>query len=136
MKYALVLFIFLLGFFSFAQKKERPVRDYLPTENLKARKDANNVSNRPKRKKIELIYVKSARGILYGNACAIQETHRMGFEYIVEPVNGMESRSWFGKLCSNLWVKTKLFFRRSPFWKATLNKRIKRCRRQTGDFVG
>ncbi|MEM0938774.1 MAG: hypothetical protein AAGI25_03170 [Bacteroidota bacterium] len=136
MKYAFVLFISVLGFSVFAQKKEKPVRDYLPTENLKARKDANNVSNRPKRKKITLIYVKSAQGILYGNACATQETHRMGFEYIVEPLNGMESKGWFGKTFNNLWVKTKLFFRRSPFWKATLNKRIKRCRRQTGDFVG
>ncbi len=136
MRHILGILLLTVTFILFGQKKDRPVRDYLPTENLEVRKDSNTSFNRPKRKKIAFIYVESASGILYGNPCATQETHRMGFEYIVEPLNGLESKSWFGKSVNNLWVKTKLFFRRSPFWKVTLNKRIERCRRQTGDFVG
>lgn len=136
MRYVLLILVCLGGASLFGQKKEKPVRDYLPTENLEQRKDANKASNRPKRKNISLIYVPSADGILYGNACATEETHRMGFEYIVEPQNGVESKSWAGKLLNNMWVKLKLVVTRSPFWKLTLNNRIRKCRRQTGDFVG
>lgn len=136
MRYVLLFILSLICGGLLAQKKDKPVSDYLPTENRDNRKDANKASNRPKRKKISLMYVESANGILYGNACATQETHRMGFEYIVEPANGLESKTRTGKILNNLWVKTKLVLRRSPFWKATLNNRIKKCRRQTGDFVG
>lgn len=136
MRYPFIFVFAILSTGLFAQKKQKAVSDYLPTENLESRKDANKASNRPARKNISLIYVESADGILYGNACATSETHRMGFEYIVEPSNGLESRTGTGKFLNNLWVKSKLVIRRSPFWKLTLNNRIKKCRRQTGDFVG
>ena len=136
MRYVFIFILTAVAFGVKAQGKEKSVSEYLPTENLENRKDGNKASNRPERKKISLIYVASANGILYGNACATAETHRMGFEYIVEPLNGLESRSGMGKFLNNLWVKSKLFVRRSPFWKATLNNRIRKCRRQTGDFVG
>ena len=136
MKYLMIFILVILGGVLYAQNREKPVSDYLPTENLESRKDANKASNRPDRKRISLIYVETANGILYGNACATSETHRMGFEYIVEPSNGLESRSKTGKFLNNLWVKSKLVLRRSPFWKLTLNNRIRKCRRQTGDFVG
>jgi len=133
-----VLFItFSIGFLSLsAQKKVKPVQEYLPTENLEMRKDANKSSNAPDRKRIAILYVKNANKILYGNPCATKETHRMGFEYIVEPRNGLESKTRKGKFLNNLWVKTKLVVTRSPFWKIILNKRIKDCRMQTGDFAG
>jgi len=136
MKNVLILIFLLLSIIGFSQKKEKPVKDYLPTENLESRKDANKSSNRPKRKNISLIYVEDANNILYGNPCATLETHRMGFEYIVEPKNGLESKTRKGKFLNNLWVKTKLVFTRSPFWKLILNSRIKKCRKQSGDFVG
>jgi len=136
MKFVLFLTLALSILGSFGQKKEKTVSDYLPTENLEKNKDANKASNRPQRKNISLMYVNSADGILYGNACATQETHRMGFEYIVEPPNGLESKSTMGKFLNNFWLKTKLFVTRSPFWKLILKNRIKKCRAQTGDFVG
>ena len=70
MRYVLILLFVTVGSELFSQKRERPVSDYLPTENLEARKDSNTSFNRPRRKKISLIYVESADGILYGNACA------------------------------------------------------------------
>ena len=136
MRFVLFFSILTISFCVIGQKKEKPVSDYLPTENLEYKKDANKASNRPKRKKIALMYVSSADGILYGNACATQETHRMGFEYIVEPQNGLESKTTMGKFLNNTWLKTKLCLRRSPFWKLALKSRTKKCRKQTGDFVG
>ena len=109
MKLAFFFSVICITVSLYSQKKDKPVRDYLPTENLEQKKDANKASNRPKRKNISLLYVSSADGILYGNACATQETHRMGFEYIVEPHNGLESKTGMGKFLNNTWLKTKLF---------------------------
>lgn len=133
-----ILFSFLLISISWAcfAQKEKPFQDDLPTENLDMRKDANKAINKPKRKHIGLIYVPDANKIAYGNRCVTEETHKMGFEYIVEPVNLGGSKTWTGKRLNNLWVKTKLVVTRSPFWKLILNKKIKRCREMSGDLVG
>ncbi|MEP1035013.1 hypothetical protein [Ekhidna sp.] len=117
-------------------QKEKPVEQELPTENLEMRKDSNKRANKPKRKKYALIYVPNANNILYGNLCVLEETHKMGFEYLVEPTNIAGSKTWKGKLLNNLWVKSKLVVTRSPFWKIILNKKIKKCRVLSGDLVG
>ena len=119
-----------------AQRKERPLHEQMPTENLESRKDSNKSSNQSKRKRIALLYVKDADKILYGNPCATEETHRMGFEYIVEPKSRLRSKSKVGKFFNNFLVKAKLVVTRSPLWKAILNKRMRSCRQKTGDFVG
>ncbi|NQZ75347.1 MAG: hypothetical protein HRT61_04440 [Ekhidna sp.] len=129
------VFVLFMGFQSFGQK-ESTAKDVFPTENLSFNKDANRKSNEPKRKRISLIYVPNADKILYGNPCATQETHKMGFEYIVEPHSNGGSRSRAGKFLNNLWVKTKLVFTRSPFWKQILKSKINRCRTMSGDLVG
>ncbi|WP_420316343.1 hypothetical protein [Ekhidna sp.] len=126
---------FFICFASFAQR-EKPVEDHLPTENLEMRKDANKASNKPKRKTYSFIYVPNADKILYGNPCVLEATHKMGFEYLVEPSYLNTSRTWEGKFLNNLWVKTKLVVTRSPFWKVILNRKIKKCRKMTGDLVG
>ena len=123
------------GLASFAQK-DKTVREEMPTENLEMRKDSNKRVNKPKKKKYGLIYVPNADKILYGNPCVLEETHKMGFEYIVEPRNMNGSKSWKGKFLNNLWMKTKLVVTRSPFWKLILNKKIKKCREMSGDLVG
>ena len=135
MKNALIILLLLSALLVSAQN-EKPVSEYLPTENLEMKKDANKASNRPDRKKILLLYVPDASKILYGNACATEATHKMGFEYIVEPRKTYGSKTATGKFLNNLGVKSKLVVTRSPFWKIILNKRIKECRKQSGDFVG
>lgn len=132
-----VFIALFFGFLSFSYaQQEKTVRDYLPTENLEMKKDANKPANRPKRKKYSLIYVGTGDKIMYGNNCVIEATQSMGFQYIVEPTNLPGSKSWTGKRLNNLWVKTKLVVTRSPFWKLILNKRIKKCREMSGDLVG
>lgn len=117
-------------------QKQKPVEQELPTENLEMRKDSNKRVNRPKRKNYPVIYVPNGDKILYGNLCALEETRKMGFEYLVEPPNISGSKNWKGKFLNNLWVKSKLVVTRSPFWKIILNKKIKKCRALSGDLVG
>lgn len=131
----LSIIFFSLAFCVQAQK-DRPVEQELPTENLDMRKDSNKRANKPKRKNYGVIYVPNANRILYGNRCVLEETRKMGFEYLVEPPNISGSKSRKGKFINNLWVKTKLVFTRSPFWKMILNKKIKKCRAMSGDLVG
>lgn len=117
-------------------QKEKPVQDEMPTENLAFKKDSNKKVNRPKRKNYDVIYVPNANNILYGNKCVLEQTHKMGFEYLVEPTNIRGSKTAKGKFINNLWVKTKLVVTRTPFWKMILNKKIKKCRQMSGDLVG
>ena len=135
---SLFIIAFLAFAMSFSQKKsEREFQDYLPTDNLEMGKDDNTAFNRPrKQRRYSYIYVPNGNNILYGNPCALEATRKMGFEYLVEPRNGNESKTSAGKFLNNLWVKTKLVFTRSPFWKLTLKKKFKQCRSQSGDFVG
>lgn len=118
-----------------AQEKQDP-RNYMPTENVEMGRDSNKRANKPKRKTYDYIYVPTADKVLYGNPCALQATHKMGFEYLVEPVGIKGSKTWKGKLLNNLWVKSKLVVLHSPFWKVALKSKFKKCRPKTGDIVG
>lgn len=126
----------MIAFCSFSQQSDGGVGDYMPTENVKRTNKVDKASNRPKRKKISLIYVPNANKILYGNPCATEETHKMGFEYIVEATNVPGSKTRMGKFLHNSLIKTRLCFTRSPFWKLILKKKIKKCREMSGDLVG
>lgn len=127
-------FIFL-SIVTYGQKSES-IHDYIPTENLDAKKDANKKANRGSLKRYGVIYRPHAKKILYGNPCALNATRKMGFEYMVESRNATRSASQLGKFWNNLKVKTKLVITRSPFWKVILKKQFRKCRPQSGDIVG
>ena len=104
----------------FAQKKPEVITDYIPTDNLDVTKDDNKKSNRPKDpRSYQLIYTADANSVLYGNQCALEETRKMGFEYIIElPYAYGRTKTGFGKFLNNLAVKSRLVVTRTPFWKA------------------
>ena len=130
--------VLLLGFsyLSYGQKEEGSFLDFVPSENIDAKKDFNNKSNAPKRKSINFIVKNDTEGFLYGNPCMIEETHRMGFEYSIQ-VPGLPGsiRPW-KRFWRNLVVSGKLILTRGPWWKLTLNSRVKDCRKRSGDLVG
>lgn len=123
-----------------SKKKEHEktgIEKYLPTENTSfTSRDMPN--DLPEKEDYKLIYKSDPAGTLYGNPCAYQATHDFGFEYIIEPDwgGGPTSKSRMGKSLNNFWVKTKLVFTKGPFWKSTLNKKLRECRRVSGDIVG
>lgn len=135
MRVFLILFLISMGVVAFGQSKPYP-QSHLPTENVEMGKDANRRSNKPKRKRYSYIYVPNGDKVLYGNPCATEATHNMGFEYLVEPKGIKGSKTPKGKFLNNFWVKTKLIATRSPFWKAILKSKFKKCRTKSGDFVG
>ncbi|MEP1093611.1 MAG: hypothetical protein ABJG78_00800 [Cyclobacteriaceae bacterium] len=125
----------ILAIGAFGQKSDS-ILDYIPTENLDMKKDANSKANRTKKKRYNVIYRPHAKNILYGNPCAVEATHKMGFEYMVESRNATRSASQLGKFWNNLRVKSKLVVTRTPFWKMILKKKFKKCRPKSGDIVG
>ncbi len=131
----LTITIFLLAFCSTGQGRN-DIRNYIPTENLDSKKDANKRANRTKKRRYDVIYRSNVRNILYGNPCAVEATQRMGFEYLVESRRISGSKTQKGKFLNNLWVKSKLVVFRTPFWKAILNGKFKKCRSKSGDIVG
>jgi len=125
------VFLFcLLGTFCFVQAQ---IKDELPT-NSTERKRTDHKKYEPKRKTYDFIYKHSTKNTLYGNPCALEQTRKMGFEYV--PLTKGRGKTAVGVMLNNVAVGTKLCVTRSPFWKMTLNKRMKDCRLKSGDGVG
>jgi hypothetical protein len=130
-------FSLLMGICCYSQNViDNSYATQFPTENVNFKKDANNAKNQPKRKNISFIYKESSQGILYGNPCAVEATRKMGFEYVLQPPGIPGSPGDKELERNNFLVNLKLIFTRGPFWKLTLNKRIKQCRINSGDIVG
>ena len=87
-------------------------------------------------KNIEIIFKKKSGKVLYGNPCLREFTRDMGFEYALQSAKMSISSGVWNMRGNNLIVHTKLFFKKSPFWKLILNNQVKDCRRKMGDFVG
>lgn len=119
-----------------AQSKEKPITKESPSWVLKQKKKNEAVKDFPRQQYPRYIIITETKGVLYGNPCALQETHRMGFEYVLLKKGQPGYETWWNKVGNNLKVKTGLVFRKSPFWKVILKKRIEDCRVNTGDFVG
>ncbi len=134
------LLSFLLGLGitdnAIAQKKTREVGEEIPTWAVKKKKRNAAIKARPKELPVRYIIITKTEGVLYGNPCALQETQKMGFQYLLLRKGQPGYENMWEKLDNNLDVKVGLVFRKSPFWKLILKKRIERCRRDTGDFVG
>ncbi len=128
--------LLLLAFTIPSRSQTRDIKEYMPTENLDMKKDSNKKRNLPKEKKIRYIIKNDSKRILYGNPCVLEQTRRMNFEYAIQ-IEGLPGTL---KPARRLWENTKtwmnLIFLRSPFWKTTLNRRVKDCRRKSGDLVG
>jgi hypothetical protein len=105
-----------------------------PTNNTANKKRFHPKKHRPKTRSYAKIYKRNTKGTLYGNPCALEVTRSMGFEYV--PLTRGKGKSPMGRLLNNLWVKTKLVFTRTPFWKLILNKKLDNCRSRSGDGVG
>ncbi len=115
---------------------QNPLEDDLPTRKVDRKVKENKPSNFPKEKKVWYIYVKDGRKVLYGNPCAIQVTHNMGFEYGLDHRPEPGFRPWWGRFKANTATKAMLFFTKGPWWKATVNKRLKGCALSSGDRRG
>ena len=120
-----------------AQNKKGTLEKDMPTWVVKKKKMRNAAQkDRPRELPVRYIIIKETRGVLYGNPCAVQETQKMGFQYILLKKGQPGYENMWEKVDNNFNVKLGLIFRKSPFWKMILKRRIERCRRDTGDFVG
>ncbi|MEP2023327.1 MAG: hypothetical protein ABJH98_19540 [Reichenbachiella sp.] len=136
MKPFLLLVFFAVLFGSMEAWAQNPIEEDLPTRKVNKKVKENKRSNFPKEKKIRYIYVKDGGKVLFGNPCARQVTHNMGFEYSIEhrPEPGLVP--WWRRFKTNTSTKTILFFTKGPWWKATVNKRFKACAMTSGDRRG
>ncbi|MEQ8413583.1 MAG: hypothetical protein RIB71_03925 [Imperialibacter sp.] len=119
-----------------AQSKEKPIDKDSPSWVLKQKKKNDAKKDFPKQEYPRYIIITETKGLLYGNPCALQETHKMGFEYVLLKEGQPGYETMWKKMTNNFFVKTGLVFRRSPFWKLILKNRIEDCRVNTGDFIG
>ncbi len=116
-----------------SQSIAQEANEDIPTNNT-VRKKVKHRKYEPKERTYDNLYKRSTKGTMYGNPCAIDVTHRMGFEYV--PLNQGHGKSPIGYFINNFLVKTKLVLTRTPFWKLILKKRLEDCRLSSGDGIG
>ena len=114
------------------KSRDKAVTEYFPTSKVDASVDEFTWDNMPDRQNIRYIYKKNKSNTLIGNPCAIQATHKMGFEYVPKDTFQSGFRIWR----NNFGVTLKLFFTKGPFWKSKINKQIRQCAQQSGDRRG
>ncbi|QSE99118.1 hypothetical protein [Fulvivirga lutea] len=78
----------------------------------------------------------SSKGLLIGNPCMEEITQEMGFVYLVQPKGQAYNDNGFERNLHNFFAKLRITLKNGPFWKFKLKKWRKRCRAETGDFVG
>ena len=132
---ALLLLLFA-GMTTGLRAQSTDISDYIPTDNVDKRKDSNKKKNAPKRRTIRYIVKNHGQGLLYGNPCMLEQTRRMGFEYAVQTPGLPGSLRPVKRHWDNVRTWMRLIVLKSPFWKMTLNKRVKDCRKKSGDLVG
>lgn len=110
---------------------QRP--EEFPTNNTRDKR-VKHKKYKPRVREYAKIYKSNTKGTLYGNPCALKETRKMGFEYV--PLSQGHGKSPIGVVINNFFVKLKLVFTRTPFWKLILKKRFQNCREKSGDGVG
>lgn len=129
------LFLLCSFLFFFSQtgygQQTKPVSRTSNTSHIESKDPAYNPQ-----KKIRHILKSNTHKILLGNKCMEDFTHRMGFQYIVNPKGGIGSMNGLQQFFHNMGVKFIILLKNGPFWKAKVNKRYKECRQKSGDFVG
>lgn len=131
-----VLGILILLCIAFKSQSQSSIEEHLPTRKVNKKIVEDSKKNRPKKTKYMYIYKRRTINTLYGNPCALSVTRKMGFEYLAQETSKIDLKSYWGRFFHNFWTKTKLVATRGPWWKITLNKRLKDCRTTTGDRTG
>ena len=126
--------LILMGLMSMGQDQESA--DFSPEENIGMTPKMIKKKVAKSQKNIEIIFKTKSGKVLYGNPCLREFTRDMGFEYALQSTKMSISSGAWSMRGNNLIVYTKLFFKKSPFWKLILNNQVKDCRRKMGDFVG
>ena len=92
--------------------------------------------NAPKERKIRYITKNKGEGLLYGNPCMVEQTRIMGFEYVIQTEGLPGTLLPWKRVVENVKTSIALSVTKSPFWKLVLNRRVKNCRKKSGDLVG
>ena len=131
-----VLGILLILIVVFNSNSQSSIEELLPTRKVDQKVVEDSKKNRPKKTEYMYMYKRRTNHTLYGNPCALSVTHKMGFEYLAQENSKIYLKSYWERFFHNLWTKTKLVTRRGPWWKLTVNKRLKDCQKITGDRTG
>jgi hypothetical protein len=107
-----------------------------PPASSNTSRDAWIDSPSEKEKNYLSILKRDTQGTGIGNKCVEDQTKKMGFRYMLVPKQGPGSRTGAGVFLHNGGTKFLLFFRNGPLWTIRLKKKVKECRRKTGDYMG
>ena len=132
----LIIFLFILPSFTVAGQTEDRItataKTSMSEEVLSRVEEVKSL----KKQRSHQIVTTDLRNIGYGNRCVTEATHKLGFTYVPMPISEVERKSAFYYFIHNQAARFKVTLKNGPFWQHKLKKRIKECRRTTGDFTG
>jgi hypothetical protein len=134
-KQLMIFLLMLSGFNAVGQTEERitaTAKTSMSEEVLSRLEEVKSL----KKQRSHQIVTTDLRNIGYGNRCVMEATHKLGFTYVPMPINEVERKSGFYYFIHNQAARFKVTLKNGPFWQHKLKKRIKECRRTTGDFTG
>ena len=129
-KTLLLTFPILIFTQGFTQNRHPPTKAIDPDVEVRKNKIG------PKNKKMLSLIKNNTKGILYGNRCFEEFTHKRGYEYVVQPKGQSRNRNEISRWLHNFGVKFVVTIKNGPFWRIKEQKKKKECRTKSGDYVG
>lgn len=134
MRIKALLFFGLFFFISSGNLWAQREGEFEPTTSTSMGTKPDRNPNKPKR--IRYLYRSTPKNTLSGNACFMEVTRKMGFEYVVMPYGEPYSTPWIDRALNNIWVGLVLCLRNGPWWPLVVAHKRKECRLKMGDYVG
>ena len=144
MKSVVLVYLFVLSTsHSFGQDAlaseltQEKMGEFIPTGKVtwKGYEYVNKGAAKSQNRKMRYMIQYRTKSILYGNACAMEATRSMGFEFTIFELNkpyAWEKRYVF---MTNFKTKTFLVLTQGPFWKKRLKKKLRECGALGGDLI-
>ena len=110
--------------------------DFFPTPNTRIDAKPDPKKQKEKEKKIRYIVTNDTKNTLPGNLCFEEVTMKMGFLYLAVPKGQPPNKNNFSRWWHNFGVKFMILLKNGPFWKTKVNKKYKKCKYGSGDFMG
>lgn len=133
--YSILLLLFCFQNFCFSQaKQDKYGQDYFEGGLVSSAVPVIPIP--PTQKPVYMTILKyTTKDVWAGNLCVLEETHNMGFEYLVVCNPKVTFMSKVGTFFYNFGSNVTLTFKNGFGWRKRLRQKVDECRKNSGDYV-
>lgn len=133
--YSILLLLFYIQNFCFSQaKQDKYGQDYFEGGLVSSAVPVIPIP--PTQKPVYMTILKyNTKDVWAGNLCVLEETHNMGFEYLVVCNPKVTFMTKVGTFFYNFGSNVTLTFKNGFGWRKRLRQKVDECRKNSGDYV-